>query len=577
MNDPRDKPPHSKHVNVKSKTRETQYLKYRSFKPKCVESRVAGYIKSKKSRVDNAGTVAISASTRFQQQQHHQQHHHNHHQHQPNQNLKASRAHGVAKTVSGFSVHHQVEVISNASESKKPPTKRQVQKDHRLQHSNNHNSNSKPQASSEEDGKQKSETNIQTDLRKTQTQPKSKHHQHKKHKTFDIASFPRVFSTSDLMEKMNEESNSSTSDPREKCEFRNIDLAAAPTAQPQPSPSHAEDEAAQQLEFRNEDVDIEITCHQSQVVDAPVFSHVDSMVFQCEQPMVISATLDSCAKDCRSQNCVTVPNNKPESDEKMLAQNAAHENETLEKDISKERSLIDELHESLHKLRDDLRAKGDIEQELQRSKDQLHKTQSEMNAVVDQNAKLKKDLRENAALLEELAKRNEELQALSQAALPSMTAPSDGEMVASLRSECDSLRTTNAELLNELRKYRTTIDLLEAKVGQQEKAIRMLEDVKLASVNQLGVYETEIAYLNDAKEKLSLENQQLEARNKRLLNVLALNHVLALSKQLPCTSGYGRNVIAQNFDAALNTSRKRNRLQEIKHFNTSCQKFTTTE
>lgn len=571
MNDPRDKPPHSKHVNAKSKTRETQYLKYRSFKPKCVESRVAGYIKTKKSRVDNAGTAAISASARFQQQ-------HHHHQHQPNQNVKASRSH-AAKTASGSSAQHQVDVPSIASESKKPVAKRPMKKDHRLLHSNNHNqnSNSKSHVDGEEKEAHKTETNIQTDARKTHTQTKSKqrhHHQNKKYKTFDIASFPRVFSTSDLMEKMNEEPNSTSNDTHEKCEFHTVDLQAAPTVQPRPPPSLAKDETAQQLEFRNEDVNIDITCHQSQIVDTPAFPHVDSMVFKCEQPMVDLSTPNPCANDCRWQN-------GPESNERLVSQNLVRENETLKTEISEKWNLIDELHKCVHKLRDELRTKGDIEEELQRSRDQLQKTQFEMNTVVDQNTKLRGELEKNAALIEFVSKRSEEFAGVeedrSPAPQPSTTASLDDEMVANLRSECDSLRTTNAELLNDLRKYQTVIDLLETKVGQQEKAVRMLEDVKMASANQLNVYQTEIAFLNGAKGKLMLENKQLEARNKRLLNVLALNHVLALSKQFPYTSGYGKSVTAPSFDAALNTSQRRNRLQEIKHFNTSCQKFTSTQ
>lgn len=559
MNDPRDKPPHSKHVNVKSKTRETQYLKYRSFKPKCVESRVAGYINTKKSRVDVVGTAAISASTRVQQHPHH---------HQPNQNVKASRSQ-LPKSANN-SNHHQMEV---PAESKKP---KRAAKDHRYLRSDQ-NSNGKAHVDGEEKEAHKSETNIQTDLRKTHTQPKSKqrnHHQHKKYKTFDIASFPRVFSTSDLMEKMNEEPSAAADNAHEKCEFHNVDLEAAPTAQP--LIAHAEDEPA--LQFRNEDVNIDITCHRSEIDDSPAFPHVDSMVFKCEQPMLDLSTPNSRVGDCHPQNCAMTFDLEPKLNDKFAAQNFSRENETLKTELDEKRNLIDELHTCVHNLRDELRIKSDIEEELLRSKDQLQKTQSEMNTVVEQNTKLIEELKKNTAQVELLSKRNEELAAeKDRAPQPLTTTLLDEEKGVRLRNECDSLRNTNAELLNDLRQYQKAVNRLETELDQQKKAVRMLVDVKVASANQLNAYQTEIAYLKDAKGKLMLKNQQLEARNKRLLNVLALNHVLSLSKQFPHSSSYGRSVTAPSFDVASNTSRKRNRLQEIKHFNTSCQKFTTTQ
>jgi len=540
MTDPRDKPPHSKHATVKSKTRETQYLKYRSFKPKCVESRVAGYIKTKKSRADSAVTATISSAARLQQPHH-----------QPAAKTSRSRASKAVATAG-----REAEAPSVGSEPKKRMAKRPTK--HRLLHASDANGGSasdnrgKPHTADDEDErKHKADTNIQADPRKAHAKSKQRH-QRKTYKTFDIASFPRVFSTSDLMEKMSQpQANAAAADPSANCEFQNVDLRRAPpTAQP-PSSPHAD--VAQQLEFRDEDVvDVEITCHRSPAVEAPVFPHVDSMVFRGESSFPPTTPGQGAA-------AASEPGS---SGECRLAPKRAREMEAPEQ--TEQRAMIDELHACVHNLQAELRGKGDVEQALRRSEDELRHIRAALSDAVSRNAILQGELRRNSALAS--AK-------LAGVEPEQLAAPSDAE--TALRDERVSPRTTHAAVLADLRRSQTAVERLRTEVARQEAAVRMLEDVKMASASQLRVYEAEMAFLRDANAKLALENRQLETRNRRLLNVLALNHVLALSEQF--RGGRAKSVVASGVDAALDASRKRNRLQEIKRFNTSCQKFTTTE
>ncbi len=474
--------------NAKSHGHEARYLKFRSYKPKCVESSVPACTKTKRFKADEKSAPQRTKNTRVKVE------------------AKDTHEDGRSATTTIKRHHAKKEKLLKSPEDNDDQIK-----------------------------KPKTETKIQAEGRKSHPNDGKSRNQSKKYKTFDIASFPRVFSTSDLMEKMNEGDD----DVRDKCHFDNANNSSETTPEKDSKIADALQNVGLKIDLLSNSVN-EYTKNTADQEEAAIFRKVDAMVFTTDvqelphiatemQTAFVTSCSGTLSGDYEERRLIS----KLESKRKFL-QSLDNENHTLKTKSDEQELKINQIQKSaflLDMLNDDVLIQECSKHLESNSPIQfLEGFKNQLEILIREKMILENKIEEKEQFIETMMHCNQEL---TQKASRMNEA---NEMICSLQSELNSCRQQIRELLRENyeykkkneeltdinKEYEETETRLKEIIDRQKTSLKLLENVERNEVKQLNIYEMENNRLHEIKGKLTMENEKLRMQNERLLNVVAL-------------------------------------------------------
>lgn len=373
----------------------------------------------------------------------------------------------------------------------------------------------------------------------------------RKAKTFDISSFPRVFSTSDLMEKMNEKPDAS-----QDCTFQQLQDQQENDQQPEAS---NDVENAPGTDTIDEDLDLNILCDHDKLTDIN-FSTANLMVFnnttkQRRAELEEKLTQTEMDLEYKNNDIRSLSNQLQEKaqdliikeqKEKILAQKLEQkdtqiaklrdENDGFKREKGRYEKSLKDLQQNIRGLEDQLQRhnfKGHVKiSEYEKLRERIRDMENEREALLVESNKLKREIKEKTDAIDSLSRRNEHLQ--KQNDLLNVTKKENRiyalefkvdalqDTVNKVKHENEKLKKTYTYTVNELAEYEMKQMKLREIIDKQKNSLKVLENSSSTENRHLQNYELENVRLREMNRNLFTDMEKVRCENNRLIQLVTL-------------------------------------------------------
>lgn len=370
----------------------------------------------------------------------------------------------------------------------------------------------------------------------------------KKAKTLDISSFPRVFSTSDLMDKMKDQN------AVQKCTFQDNEVVDTCEMR-----QDFDIKNVDELVMHSDDLNVQIIHDQPQREELSelVFPTANLMVFNNKRRQELEERLSQNEIDleCKQIDLRNLSNMLQEKSqdlvikeqkEKILAQKLEQkdvqiakmreENDILRREKTRFEKSVKDLQHTVLTLEEQLQRnnfKGHVKiSEYEKLRERIREIENEREALLVENSKMKRDNKEKTDLIDSLSRRNDHLQ--KQNDLLNVTKKENriyaleyrvdalSDTVNRVKHENEKLKKTYTFTVNELAEYEMKQMKLRDIIDKQKTSLKVLENTTSTENRALQNYEMEAIRLREMNRNLYTENEKFKMENARLLGLVSV-------------------------------------------------------